>query len=72
MIGANAGLDLRVLLFVVAVSLVTGVGFGLVPAWQSSHADPNDALKNTRRAVRTLFGRFRAATCWSSPRWRSR
>ena len=60
-IGANAGLDLRVLLFVVAVSLVTGVGFGLVPAWQSSHADPRDALKNTRRAVRTLFGRFRAS-----------
>ena len=60
-IGANAGLDLRVLLFVVAVSLITGVGFGLVPAWQSSHADPNDALKNTRRAVRTLFGRFRVS-----------
>jgi putative ABC transport system permease protein len=60
-IGANAGLDLRVLLFVVAVSLVAGVGFGLVPAWQSSHTDPSDVLKNTRRAVRTLFGRFRAS-----------
>ena len=60
-VGASAGLDLRVLLFVVAVSLITGVGFGLVPAWQSSHTDPNDALRNTKHITRTLFGRFRVS-----------
>jgi putative ABC transport system permease protein len=60
-VGASAGLDLRVLLFVVAVSLITGVGFGLVPAWQSSHTDPNDALRNTRRMAHTFFGRFRVS-----------
>ncbi len=51
------GLDGGVLAFVVALALVTGVGFGLAPAWQLSHVDPNDALKNTKLAVRTFFGR---------------
>ncbi|MDD2763412.1 MAG: ABC transporter permease [Opitutaceae bacterium] len=51
--------DLRVLIFVGGVTLITGLGFGLAPAWQLSHANPNDALKNTRRAVRTLFGKVR-------------
>jgi len=40
------------------LTLATGVGFGLAPAWQLSHANPNDALKNARPSVRTLFGRF--------------
>ena len=60
-VGASPGLDLRVLLFVVAVSLITGIGFGLVPAWRSSHADPNDALKNGKRTLSTLLGRFRVS-----------
>ena len=55
------GLDLRVLLFVGRRQPDHGVGFGLVPAWQSSHTDPNDALRNTRRVARTLFGRFRVS-----------
>jgi len=59
MVEGTGALDLRVLAFVAGVTLVTGVGFGLAPAWQLSHANPNDALKNTRRAVRTLFGRLR-------------
>jgi hypothetical protein len=60
-VGAGAGLDLRVLLFVLAVSLATGLAFGLVPAWQSSHADPNAMLKNATPAARTLFGRLRVS-----------
>ena len=55
--GTN-GFDAGVWLFVAGVTLVTGVAFGLAPAWQLSHANPNDALKNTRPAVHTLFGRF--------------
>ena len=52
-------LDPRVLLFVAGISLLTGIGFGLAPAWRASHANPNDALKNMRRPVHTWFGRIR-------------
>ena len=59
LVGSSGGLDLRVLLFVAAVSLLTGLAFGLAPAWRLSHSNPIDALKNTRRTVRTLFGHLR-------------
>ena len=39
------GLDLRVLLFTTAISLLSGTLFGLVPALKSSQADPQIALK---------------------------
>ena len=59
-IGSGAGLDGRVLLFALGVSLAAGIAFALVPAWESSHVDPNDALKNTARApLRTVLGRIR-------------
>ncbi len=38
-------LDLRVLAFAAAVSLSTGLAFGLVPASKASQSDFNDALK---------------------------
>jgi putative ABC transport system permease protein len=57
----TAGIDRGVLLFVAGLTLVTGVAFGLAPAWQLSHTNPNDALKNTKPVMRTLFGRIRLA-----------
>jgi putative ABC transport system permease protein len=51
--------DLRTLLFIVGITLITGMAFGLAPAWQLSHLQPVDALKQTRRDVRTVFGRIR-------------
>ena len=35
--------------FTVIVSLVTGIVFGLVPAWQASHVDLNSSLKSGSR-----------------------
>ena len=39
-------LDSHALLFTFAAALVTGVLFGLLPAWQGSRADVTDALKS--------------------------
>jgi predicted permease len=38
-------LDLRVLAFTASVAVLTGVGFGIAPAWQSTRVDPQSALK---------------------------
>ncbi|QSQ16803.1 ABC transporter permease [Myxococcus landrumensis] len=43
--GSEVGLNGTVLVFSVAVSLLTGVLFGLLPAWQSSRPDLQDALR---------------------------
>ncbi|HEY0368651.1 MAG TPA: ABC transporter permease [Chthoniobacterales bacterium] len=42
-------LDGWVLLFTLGVSLLTGIIFGLVPAWQASHVDLNQSLKSGMR-----------------------
>ena len=39
------------LLFALGVSLLTGVIFGIAPAWVTSHADPVEALRGANRSV---------------------
>jgi len=41
-----------VLLFTLAISVLTGILFGIAPAWMSSRADPADALRGSNRSVR--------------------
>jgi predicted permease len=50
-IALDLGVDGRVLAFTVAVSVVTGLLFGLVPAWRAGRVDPQLAMKAQGRGV---------------------
>jgi predicted permease len=52
-------LNTPVLLFTLAISLLTGVAMGLYPAWQSSRADLVDGLKDGGRAMTGSRGQQR-------------
>jgi predicted permease len=47
----DASPDLRVLAFTVLAALVTGLLFGVAPAWKVVRADPADALQRNARTV---------------------
>jgi putative ABC transport system permease protein len=53
----EVGLDRRVLLFTVLVSLVTGILFGLTPALRAAKSDLHSMLKEHRRTGRGQPGR---------------
>ena len=40
-----------VLLFTLGISVLTGVAFGIAPAWMTSHVDPVEALRGANRSV---------------------
>jgi len=40
-----------VLLFALGISVITGVVFGIAPAWMTSHAEPLEALRGVNRSV---------------------
>ncbi len=40
-----------ILLFTLVVSVITGVLFGIAPAWMTSHTDPADALRGAGRSI---------------------
>src|SRR5580658_5209604 len=58
--GAAVGLDWRVLVFTLAVSLVTGILFGLFPAISASRTDLNSSLKESSNRSGTGFRQSKA------------
>src|SRR5207249_4234313 len=53
-------IDRRVLLFGLIVSVLTGVIFGLTPAFQASSANPNDSLGEGERGSTAAYNRSRS------------
>ena len=49
--GLSLGLDWRVLIFTLAVALLTGVAFGMVPALRGTRINLNDALRDSGRVT---------------------
>jgi predicted permease len=49
--GVDLSLNWRVLVFTLAVSLLTGVLFGLAPAWRATSLDLTASLKQSRRTT---------------------
>jgi predicted permease len=58
--GSAVGLDWRVLAFTLAVSLLTGILFGLFPAFHASRADLNSSLKESSSRSGTGFRQGKA------------
>ena len=54
----DLALDTRVLLFSFAVATVTGLLFGLAPAWRVSRVDPQSAMKAQGRGIAAGSNRF--------------
>jgi len=46
--------SIPVLLFALGISLITGIVFGIAPAWMATHADPVDALRGANRSTRRV------------------
>src|SRR5262245_27404777 len=56
---SGIGLDGTVLFFSAGLALLTGLLFGLAPAWQASRADLQETLKDAARGVTSGRGRLR-------------
>ena len=54
----NLSPDLRILAFTAAVSVLTGVLFGLAPAWRATRGDPSSALQQGSRTLGRGTGSF--------------
>jgi predicted permease len=58
LVSLDLGVDQRVLAFTIAVATLTGLLFGLVPAWRAGRVDPQAAMKAQGRGVAEGHRRF--------------
>jgi predicted permease len=58
LVSLDLGIDRRVLLFTIGVATLTGILFGLVPAWRAGRVDPQAAMKAQGRGVAEGHNRF--------------
>ena len=58
MLAPNLSPDVRILGYSLLLSLLTGVGFGLLPALQASKVDLNEALKESGSMFGSRKGRW--------------
>jgi len=58
-ISLDLAIDVRLLLFTIAMATLTGLLFGLVPAWRAARVDPQAAMKAQGRGVAEGHSRFR-------------
>ena len=58
----DISLDARALLFTAAVMMVTGIGFGLAPAWRASGFDLSSAMKEQARGSSQRAGQYLGRT----------
>lgn len=61
----SASLSLRVLLFAFSASLVTGIVFGIAPAWMPTRLDPIVALRGGPLDPKCRFASAEDASCLS-------
>jgi predicted permease len=54
----DPSIDGRVLVFTTVVAVVTGILFGLAPAWQGTRVDPHSAMRANARGVVESHARF--------------
>jgi predicted permease len=60
-VSLNLSPDLRVLSLTISVAILTGLLFGLAPAWRSSREDPASAVQQNARSVSSGTGRLSKA-----------
>src|SRR5207249_11508009 len=60
-VSLNLSPDLRVLSLTVSVAILTGILFGLAPAWRSSREDPMSVLQQNARSLSGGAGRLSKA-----------
>jgi len=58
---AEVELNIPVLIFTLGVSMLSGVLFGCVPAWQATRTDANEVLKESGRSISGGRNTFRRA-----------
>ncbi|MEO7995948.1 MAG: ABC transporter permease [Gemmatimonadaceae bacterium] len=59
-VGLDIPIDGRVLLFTSAVSIVTGLLFGVAPAWRATRTNPQEAMRANARGIAPGGSRFTA------------